>query len=444
MPRRRGTRPTRTPERIACAAGPESHLIVRPALDRFAQMCDTRRGVPLEMLWKHIDRAAHRFLPPGERGDPDQVARAKFGVVAGLLFIAVALLRSVELFWLGVVGQAAVLAVAAGLVAFAPVVGKITGSFAAAAHFGVAIVALAIVGAAYASGGAASPALLVFMMVPFMAVFALGRRGGALWLAISVSLIAMFAVLEGMGRSPPIRYPLETWNLAKATAAFLLVLVTFLLSLTYERAKAQAHESANVSESVSGQQPDLNWLASSLNHEANNALAYIAADLEYVQSVIPKDDPEVASALGEARVGAARLRDIVRDVSTIAERRNAAAGDDSVDLESEFEAAMEAVRACGTEVRVVGVQSPGSVKIGSTDLQRVLFNVLTAGGVEADVVVTIGPGPLLRVEARGGSLPRPLAIAAAKRLVGSHGGSAELTRTDHGWSVRLELASSEH
>jgi hypothetical protein len=107
-------------------------------------------------LWGYIDRAALRVLSPDERSDPDLVARAKFGVVAGLLFIAVAILRAVELFWLGVVEQAAVLLVAAGLVTFAPVVGRITGSFTTAAHFGVAIVALAIVGAAYASGGAAS------------------------------------------------------------------------------------------------------------------------------------------------------------------------------------------------------------------------------------------------------------------------------------------------
>jgi len=132
------------------------------------------------------------LLSEAERSDPLQRIRAKVGLVSGLLFVAFALFRSLELFWFGVKGQALVLLLSAALVSCAPIVARLTRSFAVVAHYGVAVVVVAITGAAFASGGAASPALVVFMIVPLFAVFLTGMRAAAVWVAISVLIIAGF------------------------------------------------------------------------------------------------------------------------------------------------------------------------------------------------------------------------------------------------------------
>jgi signal transduction histidine kinase len=391
-------------------------------------------------IWRQLEVIAVRLLPAREREDPLWRIRARTGLASGLLFILFALLRSAQLFWLGVHSQAVLLLVTAGFVACAPVIARLTNSFAHVAHFGVGVVVLAIAGAAWSSGGAASPGLVVFMIVPLFAVFLTGTRGGAVWMAISVSLIAGFAVLDRLGLSPPVRYPLATWNLAKATAAFLLVVVVFLISTSYERARAEAFVALRKAEEARDTRAaEMGWLAASLSHEANNELAYITTDLDYVGGAIDSTDPHLASALAEARIGANRIRDIVRDVKTIAGDDPTPAADGETDVGLVLQEAVAVARSAGVNVTFDAPKDAMRAAIDAAVLERALVNVLMAGGSEAHLAVTLDPGPAVQISAERGSLPRALGIAAARRLVSGCGGDIEFAQDKKGWSAKLTL-----
>lgn len=395
-------------------------------------------------LWQELEGTAVRLLPPNEREEPLQRIRAKLGLVSGLLFVVFAVFRALQLFWLGVHGQAVLLVVTASLVLCAPVVARLTNSFAAVAHYGVGLVVITVTGAAYASGGAASPGLVVFMIVPLFAVFLTGTRGGAVWMVVSVSAIAGFAVLERLGMSPPIRYPVATWNLAKATAAFLLVLVVYVIAQVYERARAEAFAALQKSEAARAtHQKELGWLANSLSHEANNTLAYITSDLDFVGGAIDRSDPVLTSALAEARTGADRLRDIVRDVNTIAGQDEPPPPPDETDLALVLQESVAVARGSGVTVHF---QPPPEVSHANVDariLERAFVNVLMAGGPEAILSVRLEPGLSVEVEAERGAEPRALGIAAARRLVSGMGGKVEFEQRPNGWCAKLTLPPLE-
>jgi PAS domain S-box-containing protein len=57
-------------------------------------------------------------------------------------------------------------------------------------------------------------------------------------------------------------------------------------------------------------------LAAGVAHEINNPLVYIMNNLSYVLTHLPSGSDELASALREARSGAERVRDIVKDLKT--------------------------------------------------------------------------------------------------------------------------------
>lgn len=387
---------------------------------------------------------AVRILPDSEREDPVQRIRAKVGLVSGVLFILFALFRALQLWSFGVHTQALLLLVTAALVACAPVVARLTRSFAAVAHFGVGVVVIAITGGAWASGGAASPGLVVFMIVPLFAVFLTGTRGGAVWMALSVSLIAGFAVLERLGMSPPVRYPVETWNLAKASAAFLLVLVVYLIASAYERARAEAFLAVRRAEAArESSEAELGWLATSLSHEANNELAYITTDLDYVGGVIDSKNPQLALAVAEARIGADRIRDIVRDVRTIAGDDSPRPAEDTTDVALVLQEAVAVARSAGVSVTFELPKDSEHAKIDSAILERALVNVLMAGGSEAQLSVALQPGPVVLASGKRGAIPRALGIAAAQRLVARAGGSIQFQQDASGWSAKLTLHGAQ-
>jgi signal transduction histidine kinase len=407
-------------------------------------MASFRKHLVLRRVWQELEGTAVRLLPPSEREEPLQRIRAKLGLVSGLLFVAFAAFRALQLFWLGVHGQAVLLVVTASLVLCAPIVARLTESFATVAHYGVALVVVTVTGAAYASGGAASPGLVVFMIVPLFAVFLTGTRGGAVWMIVSVSVIAGFAVLERLGMSPPIRYPVATWNLAKATAAFLLVVVVWVIAQVYERARAEAFARLEKSEAARAtHQKELGWLANSLSHEANNTLAYITSDLDFVGGAIDRNDPVLSSALAEARTGADRLRDIVRDVNTIAGQDEPRPPPDITDVGLVLSESVAVARGSGVIVHFDVPKLVAHANVDAHVLERALVNVLMAGGPESILRVALREGLEVEVEAERGAEPRALGIAAARRLVSGMGGRVEFEQRPNGWCAKLALPSLE-
>jgi CheY-like chemotaxis protein len=67
-------------------------------------------------------------------------------------------------------------------------------------------------------------------------------------------------------------------------------------------------------------------LAAGVAHEINNPLAFILANLEFAVSELERTgaDPEVLRALGEARDGSVRVREIVRDLRTFSRAESGA------------------------------------------------------------------------------------------------------------------------
>lgn len=398
-----------------------------------------------------FDRVVDWVLIPSQRSDPLARARARVGCAAILLFGAVAAIRAMSLFWFGVPSQATLLIVCAALAFGMPAVARYSRSFALAAHGGVGLLMLALVGGAYASGGASSPALAAFVIVPQLALFLTGRRGGGVWFALVVFVIVAFALLARLGWSPPIRFPFESWTIATATAAFLLVVVGYVLSTAHERARAQAFEAyltkvRELDEAVrrereahESHERELGWLTSSLSHEANNTLAYIQADLDYIHVTLQAKDPELSSALDEARGGTTRLGEIVRDLRTISLEADEDDPSSVADADLVLREAVAIARAAGMQITIEETGELSRVRVGPATLERALLNLLMASGPEARLTVALQSGGVILVTARGGATPRELAIAAARRLLHQAGAGLSIQPHADGWTMGVML-----
>lgn len=405
----------------------------------------------LASLSTTIDRVVDWVLVPSQRSDPLARARARVGCAAILLFGAVAAIRAGSLFWFGVPSQAMLLVVCAGLAFGMPALARYARSFTLAAHCGVCLLMIALVGGVYASGGASSPALAALVIVPQLALFLTGRRGGGIWFALVVLAIVAFAFLARIGWSPPIRFPFESWTIATATAAFLLVVVGYVLSTAHERARAQAFEAyltkvRELDEAVrrereahESHERELGWLTSSLSHEANNTLAYIQADLDYLRVTLEPKNLELSTVLEEAQAGTQRLGEIVRDMRTIASDTETEDPSSIADADLVMREAVAIARAAGTQIEIKETGELARVRIGPATLERALLNLLMASGPEARLTVALEAGPVILVTARGGSTPRELAIAAARRLLHQAGAGLSIQPHADGWTIGVML-----
>jgi hypothetical protein len=155
------------------------------------------------------DRITTLCLPPGLRTDLDLERRARLLILITLLLIGIALIRVAQLVSVGQYLQAAfAMGGALGAVGVLTLLRK-TGRVGLAATLLLGMM-IAIAGRmVFVRGGIGAPMLLGLAVLPAVATFFGGARGGAIGVAMIALLVAVFAFVEhGLGvpiddRIPP-------------------------------------------------------------------------------------------------------------------------------------------------------------------------------------------------------------------------------------------------
>ena len=406
-------------------------------------------------ILSRLDRIASAVLPEHERSDRVVLARARFGCAVIGSLVLLALVRVPMLLANGPRSQAVVLAACALIALVVPVIPRLAGSFAPAAHAVVLLSLLPILSVVHLTGGSGSPALMALILTPMIAVFLTGARGGVGWSLLIGGVVCGYAVLDRLGLSPPVLFPPDAWKLEKSIGAFLLTLVTLGLALSYERSRQMAEDEAvqasrqadaRVAASETTHRASLDWLSQSFAHEANNTLAYVMADL-----AILKDQAKASrngAATGDvARLGAERLRHIVRDVQTIAHGAADPATDCvAVDVSALVDEVVGELAPLlhGLDITIRRAPAAGPVFVRSVPpvLARCVASSLIAFAPETEIEVSVEPGdrPAVVLSVRSGAFEsRPLASEAVRRTLGSFGGSLVMTSEPDHPVMRLEL-----
>jgi CheY-like chemotaxis protein len=413
-----------------------------------------RKAMPASIL-PRLDRIASALLPEHERSDRRVLARARFGCAVIGLLVLLALIRVPMLLANGPRSQAIMLAACALIALGVPVIPRVAGSFAPAAHAIVLLTLLPLLSVIHLTGGSASPALLALILTPMIAVFLTGARGGVVWSLLVGGVVCAYATLDRFGVSPQVLFPADAWKLEKSVGAFLLTMVTLGLALSYERSRQMAEDDAveasrhadeRVAATETTHRASLDWLSQSFAHEANNTLAYVMADLATLGR--PATAPRAGGPTGNAaRLGAERLRHIVQDVQTIARgvtdpAKDCVAVDVCVLVDAVVAELAPLLRGLDIAIRRAPVTGPIFVRSVPSALARCVASSLIAfaPATEIEVSVERGDRPAVVLTVRSGAFEsRPLATEAVRRTLASFGGTLVMSSETARPAMRLEL-----
>jgi signal transduction histidine kinase len=161
-------------------------------------------------------------------------------------------------------------------------------------------------------------------------------------------------------------------------------------------------------------------LAAGVAHEINNPLAWVMSNLEFAidRAGRGEGDPELAELLGEAKLGAERVRDIVRDLRVFARSEGETGGCDAVAVARASLAMARNELRHRAQVETRFEQVP-MVAIPQRQLGQVLVNLLVNAaqaireGSAADNAVTVGVRPdregvVVEVRDTGSGMPREI------------------------------------
>ncbi len=282
-------------------------------------------------------RAVDYFVPEALRADPVAGPRVRVLVLTIGVIVPPALILALNHLALGSSLQGAFILggilVALGLLPLIRRTGRVT----VAAHVLLAVMFAVITSAVVLRGGTTAQPAVTLALIPLLATFVVGWRAGVAWASMVVLAVAIMVVLESAG----MRFTDQLRPEGRPIIGFVLPLL-FTLVLTsaaamFVRATVVAVDAARTAEQRrqraleetrrvhSDRMAAVGQLAAGVAHEINNPLAYVVANLSYVEGRIGELPPgmqesmaDAAEALREARLGAGRIRRIVGDLKSFA------------------------------------------------------------------------------------------------------------------------------
>jgi signal transduction histidine kinase/AmiR/NasT family two-component response regulator len=358
------------------------------------------------------DRITTLCVPSRLRSDLDLERRARLLVLITLILIGIALLRVAQLASVGQYVQATFALLgslgALGILALLRRTGRV--GLSAALLIGLVV---AIAGRmAYVRGGIGAPMLIGLAVLPAVATFFGGARGGALGVAMIGMLVGGFVFVEhGLGIPIEDRIRPEQRFRLDVVAPLLMAFFSYGISLAYEwtrnaariaQAKAErqqrgAEDAARMLQA--DRMASVGQLAAGVAHEINNPLAYITANLAFVQDQLalmgPSASDETREALAEAREGIQRVASIVLDLKTFT--REDASDANLLDLrvvldstlrivENEIKHKAELVRRYPAEPAFVLATEPRLVQVFLNLLMNAV-QALPAGDIQGNAIV---------------------------------------------------------
>jgi signal transduction histidine kinase/ActR/RegA family two-component response regulator len=444
----------------------------------------------LHDLWQRLCAV---LVPDGlESQGADARRRAELALALIVLATPVVMLRIVALLASGVPGEAAVaggslLALLGLVLAF-----RRTGSLSLIGN-GVALLFFAGMSfVAYTRGGVGSPAAIALGLTPLFATFIAGWRSGLGWALAVLGAAAVFAF--GLPDLPDL-YPAENQGMLDFVGVGVFVALVMITSAAFELAKNAALAAQRDAERDrqrawdearmlrADRMASLGQMAASVAHEINTPLTYVMANLTFVESRVSQlEERELGrarvsllEALAEARGGAVRVAEIVRDLKSFVRT------DEEELALLDLRAVMDmAVRMADSEVRprarlVREYAEIPMVRGNDVRLTQVFVNLLLNAaqaipedGAEHAITVTIAPagvdGVLAEVRDTGAGIPAEilprvtepffttkaagvgtgLGLAVCKTIIENHRGTLRIeSEVGQGTRVRVLLGAAD-
>lgn len=435
------------------------------------------------------------MLLPDNLASQGADARRRAELALGLIVLAtpVALFRIVALLAGGVDWEAAVGGGALLLLAGLVLVFRRTGSLPLLGN-GVALLFFGCMSSvAYVRGGVGSPAAIALALTPLFATFIVGWRAGLGWALAAVGEAAVFAFFLP---DLPDLYPAGTQAMLDLMAVGVLAALVMITSVAFELAKSSALAAQRDAERDrqrawdearmlrADRMASVGQIAASVAHEINTPLTYVMANLTFVESRVAylqareleRGRGPILEALAEARGGAVRVADIVRDLKSFVRT------DEDEQVLLDLRAVMDmAARMVDAEVRqrarlVKEYAEIPPVRGNDVRMTQVFVNLLinAAQAIPADsadehsIVVIIAPagagGVLVEVRDTGAGIPADilprvtepffttkavgvgtgLGLAVCKTIVEGHHGTLTIeSQVGQGTRVRVLLAGAE-
>jgi CheY-like chemotaxis protein len=228
-------------------------------------------------------------------------------------------------------------------------------------------------------------------------------------------------------------------------------MVMLALAIGYERSRSMAERRADAATARADERvaaterthrASLDWLSEALAHEANNTLAYVMADLARLESRATAD---------VARLGAERLRHLVRDVRIVAGGEQEQPADCApVDLDRLVKEVVDEVAPLlgrlGVAIERRAAAGPVFASADAVALGRCIASALIASTPETSLGVTAldGERPAILITAPKGLVEqRPLTLKAVRLTIEALGGTMRTEATDTQATIRLELVGAE-
>jgi signal transduction histidine kinase/CheY-like chemotaxis protein len=441
----------------------------------------------LHDIWQRLCRV---LLPDGLASQgADAQRRAELALALIVLATPLVLFRSVILLAGGVVGEAIVAMVALVLLAGLVLGFRRTGSLPLLGN-GVALLFFGCCSSvAYTRGGVGSPAAIALGLTPMFATFIAGWRSALIWALAAVAEAAIFAFFLP---DLPDLYPAGPLAMLDLMGVGVFAALVMSISLAFEltrnaalhaqreaeRDRVRAWEEARMLRA--DRMASLGQLAASVAHEINTPLTYVMANLSAVEARVAllqgrdleHERAQLLDALAEARGGAVRVADIVRDLKsfTRTDEDEPALLDLRVVMDMALRMADAELRQCarlikeyaeippvhGNDVRMTQVfvnllinaaqaipadsaaEHAITVTIAPADADRVLVEVRDTGaGIPADILPRVTE-PFFTTKALG--VGTGLGLAVCKTIVERYRGTLAIeSEVGQGTQVRVML-----